>query len=189
MGIILPGLFLIFLVCLIAAWKKNADSMQMNNSSLDKAIYIDGTPTNIEKIGCFSRKAAIKNATNLMNKVSFLSTTFGYKCTFADVPGFNDVVCLKYEKDGNPKITVCQDRGFIEISIQIGDAEYGVPNVYHAYNHEKPIRAGIVNNEHYVEDFTCYIKFILDNINAIDKNVIEEMGYDGRIGQEVKEAF
>lgn len=138
-----------------------------NNLISTKSEFIDGVLTDFHDLGYFGKKSAIKRIKSLQEKFSFLIQTFEYNYSFIDVPGFNGIVVICYEKNNSPDISVCLERGCCELLINIDGENISVPLLYYVYNHEKPIRVQIDGNDLYIDDYTRYLSFLLKNIHSL----------------------
>ena len=137
-------------------------------------IIVDGISINFHKLGYFSRKSALKKAMNLKQKFDFLISVIGYHCYSIDIPGIFDITILSYKKEKCPEIQVTLERRYIELTMEIENDKISIPLIYYVYNHNQSIRCTINNNSHYVEDYTKYILFLLENKDKLNKQEINE---------------
>ena len=90
-----------------------------NNLISAKNEFVDGVLTDFHNLGYFGKKSAIKRIKSLQEKFSFLIRIFEYNYSFIDVPGFNGIVVICYEKNNSPDISVCLEQGYCELLINI----------------------------------------------------------------------
>lgn len=136
--------------------------------------YIDGILTDFHHLGYFARKSAAKKAVKVRKLCSFLEKDFSYSCTFIDIPDFNDIVFLIYEKENCPSIHVTLNRGAVDITMKIAEDSTSVPLIYYAYNHSENIKYPENYTSDYKEDYKKYIKYLLEIKDKLDKNEIDD---------------
>ncbi len=140
----------------------------------NKEIYVDGIYINFHKLGYFSRKSALKKAMVLKHKFDFLTSILGYHCYSIDIPGIFDITIISYKKDECPEIQVTLERKNVELTMVIENEKISIPLIYYVYNHNQSIRCSVNDNCHYIEDYTKYIFFLLENKEKLNKREIDE---------------